>query len=83
MPKFYGSLTCIDCVEAIKYFKAINFQYEFIDINENIENLKDFLKIRDNRLEFKEIKELGYVGIPAILMENDSIVLADDVFELK
>lgn len=83
MPKFYGCLSCVNCVEAIEYFKSVNFKYEFIDLNENIQNLKEFLRMRDNRLEFKEVKESGYVGIPAILMEDNSIVLGDDVFKLK
>lgn len=46
-------------------------------------NLKEFLHLRDTRKEFEEVKSLGYVGIPAILTDDNKIILGDDVLKIK
>ena len=33
--------------------------------------------------EFEEVKSLKYVGIPAILTDDNKIILGDDVFKIK
>ena len=83
MPKLDGSMLCPDCVEAKEYFEKINYKYEFVNITESMANLKEFLHIRDIRKEFNEVKSLGYVGIPAILTDNNKIILGDDVLKIK
>lgn len=40
-------------------------------------NLKRFLKYRDNNVEFKEIRELGRVGIPCIVVNDGEQILFD------
>jgi Glutaredoxin-related protein len=45
-------------------------------------NLKKFLKLRDNRPEFDEIKKAGKVGIPCIVI-NDGEEILFDVEEIK
>ncbi len=47
---------------------GINFEY--IDITDSIRNLKIYLKLRDIRPEFDEIKSVGRVGIPFIMIGN-------------
>ena len=83
MPKVYGSMLCPDCVEAKEYFEKVNYKYEFININESMKNLKEFLALRDNRKEFEEVKKLGYIGIPAILTDDNKIILGDEVLQVK
>ena len=83
MSKMYGSMLCPDCVEAKEYLKKINYKYDFVNITESMTNLKEFLHIRDTRKEFNEVKSLGYVGIPAILTDNNKIILGDDVLKIK
>lgn len=83
MPKVYGSMLCPDCVEAKEYFEKVNYKYEFVNITESMKNLKEFLALRDNRKEFEEIKKLGYVGIPAILTDDNKIILGDEVLQVK
>lgn len=83
MPKVYGSMLCPDCVEAKDYFQKVGYKYEFINITESMANLKEFLKLRDTRTEFDEIKKLGYIGIPAILTDNGEVIVGDEVFEVK
>ena len=83
MPKVYGSMLCPDCVEAKEYFEKVNYKYEFVNITESMKNLKEFLALRDNRKEFEEVKKLGYVGIPAILTDDNKIILGDEVLQVK
>ncbi|WP_427170981.1 glutaredoxin [Fusobacterium nucleatum] len=83
MSKMYGSLLCPDCIEAQEYFKKINYKYEFINITESMENLKEFLYLRDTSKEFDEIKDLKYIGIPCILTDDNKIILGDDILKIK
>lgn len=83
MPKVYGSMLCPDCVEAKEYFEKVNYKYEFINITESMKNLKEFLSLRDNRKEFDDVKKLGYIGIPAILTDDNKIILGDEVLQVK
>lgn len=83
MPKMYGSMLCPDCIEAKEYFENIDYKYEFINILENMANLKEFLYLRDTRKEFDEVKSFKYVGIPAILTDDNKIILGDDILKIK
>ena len=42
----YGSAMCPDCRECKANFEANGIEFEFIDINESLKNLKEFLKLR-------------------------------------
>lgn len=42
----------------------------YLDITENMLNLKKFLKIRDTRPEFEPVRERGAVGIPCIYVDD-------------
>lgn len=83
MPKVYGSMLCPDCVEAKEYFEKVNYKYEFVNITESMKNLKEFLALRENRKEFEEVKKLGYIGIPAILTDDNKIILGNEVLQVK
>ena len=83
MIKFYGTDLCADCLEAKEHFKNIGLEYEFIDITGHILNLKEFLILRDTRDEFKAYKEKGLVAIPTLLMEDGSLIIDEEVFNLK
>ena len=76
-------MLCPDCVEAKEYFEKVNYKYEFVNITESMQNLKEFLALRDNRREFQEVKKFGYIGIPAILTDDNKIILGDEVLEVK
>jgi glutaredoxin-related protein len=75
MMKIYGSSLCPDCIQCLENLKRSNISYEFIDVHENMANLKAFLRLRDTNPAFDEIKRNGYVGIPAIVMEDGEIEL--------
>ena len=71
--KVYGAPICIDCVNSEKLLKEMNVKYHYINIIDNISNMKEFLKLRDSRKEFDSIKEKGKVGIPAFVFTDGRI----------
>lgn len=72
MIKVYVMQTCPDCAQ-IKKIAETDSRFQIIDIGEHVKNLKEFLRIRDSRPEFTEVKKSGSVGIPCFLMEDGSI----------
>mgnify|MGYP000919799253 FL=1 len=50
-----------------------------------MKNLKIYLKLRDTRPEFEEIKRIGRVGIPFIMLDNGEKLIFDqpELDELK
>lgn len=74
MIKFYGSHICSGCREALALFEEKNFtDYEFIEITETTDNLRAFLKLRDERPELEEARKEGRIGIPCFVHEDGSI----------
>ena len=59
--------------------------YDYIDITDSMRNLKIYLKLRDTRPEFEEIKRIGRVGIPFIMLDNGEKLIFDqpELDELK
>lgn len=78
--KFYGSMICIDTVNADKVLRKNKVDVEYIDITANTSNMKEFLRLRDLRSEFDQVKEAGNIGIPVFLKDDGSIEF--DVFNL-
>ena len=76
--KLYGSVLCPDCVDAFEILKEKDIAYDYVDINESMKTLKEFLKLRDNRDEFKEVRENSNVGIPCFLFDDGSITFDVD-----
>ncbi len=75
MFKIYGSKICPDCRECKANFDANGVAYTFIDINENLGNLADFLELRDTLPVFDHCKEIGDIGLPALVREDGSVFL--------
>ena len=71
----YGSMLCKDCVACRKTFDENNIPYEFRDINTELQNLKDFLKLRDGNTLFDPIRAEGGIGIPCIVNGGGEISL--------
>lgn len=49
-----------------------------MDITEGLFNLKTYLKLRDTRPEFDEVKVRGIVGIPFIMINNGEKLIFDE-----
>lgn len=60
----YGTLICKDCMAMKIVFEKLNVNYRHIDIAEKIEDLRDFMRMRDTDEFFQEVREKGNVGIP-------------------
>ena len=57
-------------------------RFLYLDITENLANMKKFLKARDNMKEFDEVKEEGRIGIPALILgDNERAILDIDVLK--
>lgn len=69
-----GSLLCPDCIECKQILEERNLEYEFIDINASMKNLKLFLHYRDTSPVFDKVKERGNVGIPLLIIGEELIV---------
>jgi len=68
--KVYGSDICGDCREFKSLMQQRGFEVDYIDITENVLNLKEFLKLRDTEAAFDAAKERGGIGIPAFVNED-------------
>lgn len=75
MLKVYGTQLCPDCVECKYNLDQNNIEYVDVDINKQLKNLKEFLRLRDSEDIFNEAKEKGYIGIPALVTDDNEIIL--------
>ena len=73
MLKIYGSEMCPDCIQCKKNFDIYNVEYEFIDINKSLHNLKVFLDYRDHNPIFDRLKAIGDIGLPAIVKQDGEV----------
>lgn len=75
MIKIFGSNMCPDCIAAKFNFDFYHIEYEFVDINESLKNLKEFLAYRDTSSLFSNVKETHSIGIPACIDENGNLFI--------
>lgn len=73
----FGSKHWPDCEPAKEYLSENNVKYAYLDITENMINLKRFLKYRDNFDEFDEIKQASRVGLPCIVVNDGEQIIFD------
>ena len=73
MIKVYGSPMCPDCVACEYNFDKYKIEYEFLDINASLHNLKKFLIYRDSEPVFDRLKAINDIGIPACIDEEGTV----------
>lgn len=73
----FGSRYWPDCEPAKEFLSENGIEFIYLDISENMINLKRFLKYRDNAPEFKEIKENERVGVPCIIINKGEKIIFD------
>lgn len=71
----YFSDKCSDTVAFVEELATQGIPYEEVNITDNMTNLKRFLSLRDTRPEFEDTRNWGFVGIPALHLPNNSIIL--------
>jgi len=72
MIRIYGNMLCPDCVQCRKDLDGAGVEYEYLDIGNDLKNLKEFLRLREEPV-FDGIKEKGAIGIPCIVGEDGSV----------
>ncbi|WP_461466490.1 glutaredoxin domain-containing protein [Parvimonas micra] len=70
----FGSSMCLDCIVMKKALDERGVKYLYLDITENLANLKKFLKFRENSA-FSFAKENGSIGIPAMVINDGEKIL--------
>lgn len=75
MIKIYGTMLCKDCVACVERMEREGVSFEFCDFKDDLDHLKEFLKLRDNSPLFDEIKADGGIGVPCVMKEDGSITL--------
>lgn len=75
MMKVYGSKMCKDCVELKRNFDHYHIEYEFLDVNENLKTLKEFLFLRDTLPVFDEVKSVHAIGLPTLVLDSGKVLL--------
>lgn len=75
MVKIYGSMLCPDCVQCRQELDRAGVAYSYLDFADDLQNLKDFLAIRDGNALFDTAREKGGIGIPCIVKEDGSVTL--------
>ena len=83
MLRVYGSEMCPDCLQCKNNFDRYGIEYEYIDINASLRNLKAFLKLRDSDPVFDVCKDHNTIGIPALVREDGSVFLEWDEYLKK
>ena len=74
MIRVYGSKMCPDCRNLELNFRTYGIEYEYLDINESLRNLKAFLILRDGYPEvFDRLKAVHDIGIPACVDRNGRV----------
>lgn len=73
--KVYGSEICGDCREFKALMAQRGFTVDYVDITENVANLRAFLQLRDHDAAFDPVRERGSVGIPAFVREDGEVTL--------
>ncbi|MDG2954186.1 hypothetical protein P7M11_05525 [Bisgaard Taxon 10/6] len=74
-PIVYFAPWCPDTAPFFAELERLNAEVEKVDMVGNPAGLKAFLKLRDNHPAFETVKQNGYIGIPALVLENGDVVL--------
>ena len=75
MIKVYGRDDCKDCIAFKAAFDEAGIEYDFRDIGKSLEDMAIFLKIRDVNETFDDVVGNGKIGIPAIVLDDESVIL--------
>ncbi|HDV7284621.1 TPA: hypothetical protein ACU21O_001405 [Mannheimia haemolytica] len=80
-PILYFAHWCPDTAPFVAELDRLGIEYEPCDITKNGANFKPFLRLRDRHSAFNHAKANGYIGILALLIEGEKVVL--DLAELE
>lgn len=78
MIKVYGMPTCPDCAYVHVQIKDRTGEFEYINIGEDVQYLKEFVRLRDKEAAFDECRENGYLGIPCFVREDGFVTVVPE-----
>ncbi|MGX7108134.1 hypothetical protein [Facklamia miroungae] len=81
MNKVYFSDKCPNTTDFVNQLDQLQISYEAVNITDSMNNLKEFLKLRDSRKEFDVAKKNGNVGIPVLYAEGRLIYDLEQIDE--
>lgn len=73
----FGSKFWDGCDPVKEFLSQKGVKYAYLDITENMFNLKQFLKYRDNNSMFDDAKKGGLVGIPVLVVNHGERIIFD------
>lgn len=74
-----GAWLCPDCRIAVERAKEEGLEFEFHDILENLQDMRQFLKIREGHPEiYDELRKDGKAGIPVFVLPDGSVTVDTD-----
>ena len=71
----YGSRLCRTTATCLEDLDMSGLLYEYRDITENLEYMKQFLSLRDRDMVFEKARAQGQIGIPCILRTDGTVTL--------
>lgn len=77
---FYSD-KCPDTLPFRDKLDSLGFAYETVNITDSMAGLKRFLQLRDRCQAFGEARSQGKVGVPALQVGQDTLVLTLDQLE--
>ena len=88
MITMYGMISCPDCSYVVAQIeenakKTGSSDFTFIDIGEDVRNMKRFIRLRDTDPAFDSVRGSGSIGIPCFVREDGTITLKPEDVGLR
>ncbi|OOF84970.1 hypothetical protein [Rodentibacter ratti] len=74
-PIVYFAPWCPDTEPFFAELNRLGIEFEALDMTSDRANFKAFLRLRDTHCAFDDAKQNGYIGIPALVLEDGNVVL--------
>ncbi len=68
--KLYGSQHWPGCPGVKEALLQKGIEFDYVEITDSMKNLKEFLKLRDTKDDFKITRRVHAVGIPMLLIDK-------------
>ncbi len=88
MITMYGMISCPDCSYVVAQIGEIakargESGFVFVDIGEDVRNMKRFIRLRDTAPAFDSVRGSGSIGIPCFVREDGTVTLKPEDVGLR
>ena len=70
----YFSSLCPDTKAFVEELQRQNISYREVDITASMANLKEFIRLRDDKPQFEGRKQWGMVGVPCLVTKTGQYI---------